>query len=218
MKLLPFKKIAALGAAFAASIILPARATSVVNLELKHLQNTSRAYTVDLYPAKGVNIAFFKLGMKAKVVWLDDMRRVALSFDGVLCEKWNENSCTSDNGGANVIHLSLNKDVVAICQRQYDDPASVQAEVECNDLKEQSANQSTSLSIMLESETDMELIVIDIQPMPYADAPSSRTHTVFIVPNTSPIVVPLPKRQSPQELEGSNTSKGNGEQGTGNRE
>lgn len=208
MKLFSFKKVAALGAAFAASIVLPVRATSVVNLEIKHLQNTVRTYTVNLYPAKGVNIAFFKLGMKAKVVWLDDMRRIGLSFDGVLCEKWVNNSCTSDNSGANVIHLSLNKDVVALCQRQYEDPTSVEAEVSCNDLKEQSSSQSTSLSVMLVGQTGTELIVIDIQPMPYVDAPVSRTHTIFVVPNTTPIVKPIvPKKlEPPSEVESTATT------------
>ena len=184
------KKISALGLLLVSNwLALPAKATSVWKLEVKHFQNPQRTVSFDLYPAHGVNIVFTPLGMTAKVVWLDDISRVGLSFDGVLCEKWLDNTCKSSDGGANVIHVTLHKDVFQICHLPKDDPdaLSKSEQLEC-DLPEHSPDRTTSVSILLQGNGTSEFIVIDINPQPGIIPPSDRVNTIFVVPNTAPLL------------------------------
>ena len=183
------RKIVVVGLLLGTSWFAPlVKANSVWFLEMKHFQNSARTLAFDVYPGHGVNIVFTQAQMKAKVVWLDDMSRIGLSFDGVLCEKWVDKSCTASNkNGASVIHLTLHKDIFQVCYHQSDlvEPLTLQEQLEC-DPKEKSLTGKTSLSILLEGANgESQFIVVDINPRPLEVAPSNRVNTIFVNRNSS---------------------------------
>ena len=201
MKIFSFKKITILGLLLAVgSWTKIVKAAPVVNLEIKHFQNTTRTVVAEVYPGHGVNLVFTKLEMTAQVVWLDDQSRIGISFDGVLCEKSADLACTSSGGGANVVHISLHKDIFSICHLYPEDPEPQRKlrEFECGDLKEHTPTRSTSLSILLKGNGGSEFIVLDLKPQLNKDIPSDRTHTIFVIPNSEPIppaIVPINSQQ-----------------------
>jgi hypothetical protein len=62
--------------------------------------------TLPVYRGIGLNLNFIPTGETIKKAWLDDPSRIAVSFDGNLCEALQGQGCANNGGsGATVVHL-----------------------------------------------------------------------------------------------------------------
>lgn len=61
--------------------------------------------TLKVSPGQGLNINFIPTGETIKKAWIDDPSRIALSFDGNLCQRSGSDQQECTNEGATVIHL-----------------------------------------------------------------------------------------------------------------
>lgn len=199
------KKILSLLTAFWLINVPLARSSSdshIWNLELKDFDNKSRTFGIDLYRGHSVNIILIPSEMTAKVAWLDDLSHVGLSFDGVLCEKWLNESCTADSGSASVIHLNLHKDIYSICYLPADDPLALNAveKAKC-DIASHSDDLSTSLTLLVEGNGKKKVLVFELFPKLNEIAPHDRVRKIYINPDSKPIFLPGSKElQNPKQI------------------
>ncbi|WP_250126335.1 hypothetical protein [Chroococcidiopsis sp. CCMEE 29] len=61
--------------------------------------------TLEVSPGYGLNINLIPTGEVVKKAWIDDPSRIALSFDGNLCQWKSEQQQSCSNEGATVVHL-----------------------------------------------------------------------------------------------------------------
>lgn len=81
--------------------ITPAGAAPVKSLGANSIRTT--VPTLNLWQDGGLNINFIPTGETVKKVWLDDISRIAVDFDGQLCSATELEGC--ETAGASVIHL-----------------------------------------------------------------------------------------------------------------
>ena len=80
-----------------------AHALSVRQISTEQLEGVrGQIISLKLSPGYGLVINFLTVGETIVKAWLDDPSRIALSFDGELCQH-HQGNCT--NTGANVVHL-----------------------------------------------------------------------------------------------------------------
>lgn len=90
------------------SLLFPssALALSARTIFAEQAQGTNGAtVTLEVSPGYGLNINLIPTGEVVKKAWIDDPSRIALSFDGNLCQWKSERQQSCSNEGATVIHL-----------------------------------------------------------------------------------------------------------------
>ena len=90
------------------SLLFPssALALSARTIFAEQAQGTNGAtVTLEVSPGYGLNINLIPTGEVVKKAWIDDPSRIALSFDGSLCQWRGERQQSCSNEGATVIHL-----------------------------------------------------------------------------------------------------------------
>ncbi|MGF1485934.1 MAG: hypothetical protein ACFBSE_02355 [Prochloraceae cyanobacterium] len=169
-------------------------ANAVWYLQLKDFDNPTRTIEFPVYPGHSVNIILIPSGMAAKVAWLDDLSYFGLSFDGVLCEKNADNACTPNQGKADVIHLTLHKNIYEICYLPPD-PNLFLSESEIKKHKRfcdpgsHNKSRKTSLTLLVEGQGKKKVLVFDLIPKIGKEAPMGRVTKIYVTPNkTSPLV------------------------------
>ena len=166
-----------------------ANAASVWNLELRDFKNKSQTISFDVYKGLSVNIILIPSGMEAKVAWIDDISYIGLSFDGVLCEKWLDDSCRPNDGSASVVHVNLHKNVYQICNYPPDHPLALNSmEQQVCDPGTHSDDLRTSLTLLVEGQGKKQLLVFDVIPKLEGLPPRDRVTKIYINPDSKPVL------------------------------
>lgn len=90
------------------SLLFPssALALSARTIFADQAQGTNGAIvTLEVSPGYGLNINLIPTGEVVKKAWIDDPSRIALSFDGNLCQWRGDRQQSCSNEGATVVHL-----------------------------------------------------------------------------------------------------------------
>ncbi|PSB46505.1 hypothetical protein C7B80_13030 [Cyanosarcina cf. burmensis CCALA 770] len=90
------------------SLLFPssALALSARTIFAEQAQGTNGAIvTLEVSPGYGLNINLIPTGEVVKKAWIDDPSRIALSFDGNLCQWRGDRQQSCSNEGATVVHL-----------------------------------------------------------------------------------------------------------------
>lgn len=109
------KRLAAVTLTLSFLITSTVGAFSVRSIFAEQAQGISgETVTLKVSPGQGLNINFIPTGETIKKAWLDDPSRIALSFDGTLCQSSTTNDSQQtncNNEGATVIHLRQIKSI-----------------------------------------------------------------------------------------------------------